>query len=1541
MANSTVEVLETNSNSIMSSVADLSSALSTNDPNSSSVTQESSPVTVDVSTTQQSVTSMSLGPSTLPPSSDIQTISPSRTLSPSFMPNFLSDSQVSEISQLPTPLSASQETTSTALQETTSTALHETTSTALQETTSTALQETTSTALQETTSTALQETTSTASQETTSTALQESSADLAVTLQSSSDISQLSVSPSSDIVSEVTSSILSSTPVKHTERLDSVSSLYSPTPASSQSSVTITSALSSIPSSALSSSVSESSIIYPPSTLEQSSDSLSPRSTLVSSSTQYSPSLSLMSSSTHLQSSSSKSFMSSTPTLILPSSTKAISTDPVEVIPTSSMKTYSPTTILPVLPASGLVLPGGDRPTTEQTNNTVTTTAAPLLGTGLELIIALSIIGAGLFIFFIIVVCICCRKKKPRKQEKYEPNAATEDLWVSRSEVPLNHVDSLPQVKTYNEVDGGSIKLRNGITHFNTATVRRSYSPAFRHTVRFFDEVEEKYVAMYNFEGKDEECLTLKEGDVVVVTNKNDSGWWTGSLDGKTGVFPGSYVKEVPPEVDFQKNNRLSNGTQPFEISLDVDTNVLRPVSSFMSPDSGFTKRASTLQKDSSKGSTLTRHTLGKEVPIPHIPDEQEEDEDKNSVKRRSTISPVKEDCNVDGVQFKVLFNYTANWTEELSLQEGEIVTGIKKDRNGWMYGRRNRTNEVGNFPTVYVEKATKEDIEAASFSQHGYPDKETVYRQLQVNRTSHHDEDLIGIEHRALHYYAAEDEHDLSFDKGDTIIVYEVNENGWWKGSHGDEVGWFPGSYVELVDEDPTELKYKGPGELTIRSDDRIRSSSFLSVGSATNISKTSDEETGSVCSTGTTDSRRRPVRKAPPPPVDLKSPRTPTTKQPPRPPSLVPWAIHTESTPNDKSANWSRDFSPSGSCKSISESDSVDGAINTSRSLKPEVPKRFIKPKLVKISKKKINLKPSSSSVRASKSPPPPRPDFPKHIPKSPLNRSKDESNQYSKLNGTANSFTESQDMRSNSQNNSAVTDSDISGVEALQFSSSEKDQSSVQNKSENEGAADINSEPKSREQNEQASGLSSFKNKSKELSPNEARHSTPKYHATPNFSDSSLVKSKKMNGSVDANSSVPETETSITEVSGLDETDGDVNSPKVPPSPKRSRLPMLSGIDAGANVRRARSKERPPPVAPKPINRKSQIQRLRSLERSQSEVENSSHDQSSLQDDSSSILIHDGLDSSNNNSTHLNDSHNQSNSTSQIKKSSTPVQQNPQKFSAKQTTNSSRIPKTASGATKRPGSAVTGKPSENSDKNFSKQTSATSQGSGGFPEMISPGKPPTPKPKRPDNPPNKSDSQTPTRRKTSASPSRIPLGKSPTRKPSDSGAKTKIPQNHSPNKKSSNMDVKSTSKIPTIPSTNGQRNGLPKTPPVESPSSRARALSTDSPKGSPSKRGQSSIPKPPRPSKPFIPLDEVGAGGDNSTAPSHHRLQLKKAVSGYEALNEFELSFSEGSLITVISEDADNPGWCVGRLPDGTTGRYHASFVEDLPLEGLTAV
>lgn len=38
--------------------------------------------------------------------------------------------------------------------------------------------------------------------------------------------------------------------------------------------------------------------------------------------------------------------------------------------------------------------------------------------------------------------------------------------------------------------------------------------------------------------------LCFKKGDKITVTQKEDGGWWEGTLSGKTGWFPSNYVKE-------------------------------------------------------------------------------------------------------------------------------------------------------------------------------------------------------------------------------------------------------------------------------------------------------------------------------------------------------------------------------------------------------------------------------------------------------------------------------------------------------------------------------------------------------------------------------------------------------------------------------------------------------------------------------------------------------------------------------------------------------------------------------------------------------------------------------------------------------------------------------------------------------------------------------------------------------------------------------------------------------------------------------------
>ncbi len=51
--------------------------------------------------------------------------------------------------------------------------------------------------------------------------------------------------------------------------------------------------------------------------------------------------------------------------------------------------------------------------------------------------------------------------------------------------------------------------------------------------------------AVYSFKGSHNDELNFRKGAIITLTQKEDGGWWEGTLDGKTGWFPSNYVKEV------------------------------------------------------------------------------------------------------------------------------------------------------------------------------------------------------------------------------------------------------------------------------------------------------------------------------------------------------------------------------------------------------------------------------------------------------------------------------------------------------------------------------------------------------------------------------------------------------------------------------------------------------------------------------------------------------------------------------------------------------------------------------------------------------------------------------------------------------------------------------------------------------------------------------------------------------------------------------------------------------------------------------------
>ena len=65
----------------------------------------------------------------------------------------------------------------------------------------------------------------------------------------------------------------------------------------------------------------------------------------------------------------------------------------------------------------------------------------------------------------------------------------------------------------------------------------------------FMITVEIEYIislsvlAIYDYQQDKDDELSFNEGQIIYVIRKNDDGWWEGSMEGMTGLFPGNYVE--------------------------------------------------------------------------------------------------------------------------------------------------------------------------------------------------------------------------------------------------------------------------------------------------------------------------------------------------------------------------------------------------------------------------------------------------------------------------------------------------------------------------------------------------------------------------------------------------------------------------------------------------------------------------------------------------------------------------------------------------------------------------------------------------------------------------------------------------------------------------------------------------------------------------------------------------------------------------------------------------------------------------------------
>ncbi|KAF7662105.1 hypothetical protein LDENG_00246270 [Lucifuga dentata] len=199
----------------------------------------------------------------------------------------------------------------------------------------------------------------------------------------------------------------------------------------------------------------------------------------------------------------------------------------------------------------------------------------------------------------------------------------------------------------------------------------------------------EEYVALYTYESPELGDLTFREGDVILV-GQREGEWWNGSIGDRKGVFPSNYVK--PKETD---TSSLSGKKKP-EIAQ-----VVSPYSS-KGPEQlnlGPGQLILILGKNASGWWLGELQARGKKRQKGWFPASHVKLLGSNSGKSTPAPQPV---CQVIAK-----YDYTAANKDELSFSKGQLISVLDKNDPDWWKGELNGV--TGLFPTNYVTMTTAE----------------------------------------------------------------------------------------------------------------------------------------------------------------------------------------------------------------------------------------------------------------------------------------------------------------------------------------------------------------------------------------------------------------------------------------------------------------------------------------------------------------------------------------------------------------------------------------------------------------------------------------------------------------------------------------------------------------------------------------------------------------------------------------------------------------------------------------------------------------
>nr|XP_033475612.1 CD2-associated protein isoform X1 [Epinephelus lanceolatus] len=223
--------------------------------------------------------------------------------------------------------------------------------------------------------------------------------------------------------------------------------------------------------------------------------------------------------------------------------------------------------------------------------------------------------------------------------------------------------------------------------------------------------------ALFEYQPQNEDELELKVGDIIDITEEVEEGWWSGNLNGKSGLFPSNFVKELDAlgeegdsndtALDDADGGGMESTTTPTSPQPASGNGVIAQPKKVRGVGFGDIFREGSVKLKVRLPSPETEDK--KEKPIPSLPSAAKPAHPNMTELQRvdgDSKSKAKEYC-------KVTFGFEATNEDELTLKEGDIIHILSKDTGepGWWRGEIG--GREGVFPDNFVAMLSEADKEA------------------------------------------------------------------------------------------------------------------------------------------------------------------------------------------------------------------------------------------------------------------------------------------------------------------------------------------------------------------------------------------------------------------------------------------------------------------------------------------------------------------------------------------------------------------------------------------------------------------------------------------------------------------------------------------------------------------------------------------------------------------------------------------------------------------------------------------------------------